>query len=342
MFIDIVPRPVVVLTETDSTCLCSERTITANVSGGTPFSDGSYRFSWSESSADAPDGTVSILDTSSLTARVQPRYTTTYAIRIVDANGCTSSMAITLAPPQSGGSIALQAPLLSVDPRNDDAPIEITAVASSDSVLCKADAIEFSLEYNESLYDPFPTAENGSLLSSRVITINNDRHRRVRFRVVPTQPILSSTILTRIHGKALVGSPASTVLNIDSVSVHWPCDTVSGSGIDGSLTLDSLCMNPMNTRRVLVFNAVTITSVRPNPSNGSFTASVRMQNDRPFDIELISLQGMRIWSTTIDPKLRGSQRIIDIPIEADIAPGAYMLSVRNGETSSFHAVMITQ
>jgi hypothetical protein len=50
---------------------------------------------------------------------------------------------------------------------------------------------------------------------------------------------------------------------------------------------------------------------------------------------------MRIWSTTIDPKLRGSQRIIDIPIEADIAPGAYMLSVRNGETSSFHAVMIT-
>jgi hypothetical protein len=101
-------------------------------------------------------------------------------------------------------------------------------------------------------------------------------------------------------------------------------------------------MNPMNTRRVLVFNAVTITSVRPNPSNGSFTASVRMQNDRPFDIELISLQGMRIWSTTIDPKLRGSQRIIDIPIEADIAPGAYMLSVRNGESSSFHAVMITQ
>jgi PKD repeat protein len=341
MFIDIVPRPVVVLTETDSTCLCSERTITANVSGGTAFPDGSYRFSWSESSADAPDGTVSILDTSSLTARVQPRYTTTYAIRIVDANGCTSSMAITLAPPQSGESIVLQAPLLSVDPRSDDAPIEITAVGTSDSVLCKADAIDFSLEYNESLYDPFPTAENGSLLSSRVVTINNDRHRRVRFRVVPTQPILSSTILTRIHGKALVGSPASTVLNIDSVSVHWPCDTVSGSGIDGSLTLDSLCMNPMNARRVLVFNAVTITSVRPNPSSGSFTASVRMQNDLPFDIELISLQGMRIWSTTIDPKLRGSQRIIDIPIEADIAPGAYMLSVRNGETSSFHAVMIT-
>jgi len=342
LFVNIVPRPAVMLAEADSTCLCSERTISAVVSGGTPFPDGTYRYSWTESSADAPAGTVSFIDTTSLTARVRPLYATTYTIRVIDANGCTSSMAITLAPPKTSDSLVIQAPELIVDPRVEDVPIEITATGLTSDLSCKPDAIEFALEYHESLYDPFPTPEHGTLQSSRVVSIGNERFRRVQFNIIPPNQNQQNDILTRIHGKALVGSPAKTVLKVDSVRVLWPCDTIPGVGVEGSLTLDSLCMNPMNTRRVLVFNAVAITSVRPNPSNGSFTASVRMQNDLPFDIELISLQGMRIWSTTIDPKLRGSQRIIDIPIEADIAPGAYMLSVRNSESSSFHAVMITQ
>jgi hypothetical protein len=213
---------------------------------------------------------------------------------------------------------------------------------AASSAQCKPDAVEFSLQYNESLYDPFPTAEGGSLLSSRVVTSGNERYRRVRFTVIPSKPLQSGDMLTRIHGKALVGSPAQTALVIDSVSVLWPCDTIPGVGVEGSLVLDSLCLNPSNRRRVLVFNAVTITGVRPNPSNGSFTASVRLQSDQPFEIELISLQGMRIWSRTVDPQLHGSLRKLDVPIEADIAPGAYMLSVRNGASSSFHAVMITQ
>ncbi len=342
MFIDIVPRPVVVLKESDSTCLCSERTITAIVSGGTPFPDGSYRFSWTESSADAPSGTVSLLDTASLSARVRPRYTTTYAIRIVDANGCTSSMALTLAPPQSGSSVELQAASIMADPRREDVPIEIEASSTQAITGCIPDAVEFTMQYHESLYDPFPSAENGSLLSSKVVTIGNDRYRRVRFRIVPTSPLGVRDVLTRIHGKALVGSPAQTALIIDSVRVLWPCDTIPGVGVEGSLVLDSLCLNPSNTRRVLVFNTVTITGVRPNPSSGSFTASVRLQSYQAFDIELVSLQGMRIWSRTVDPQLHGSLRQLDVSIEADIAPGAYMLSVRNGESSSFHAIMITQ
>ncbi|MEY2719857.1 MAG: Secretion system C-terminal sorting domain, partial [Bacteroidota bacterium] len=239
-------------------------------------------------------------------------------------------------------TIELQAPSLVVDPRKEDAPIDITAMLAASSAQCKPDAVEFSLQYNESLYDPFPTAEGGSLLSSRVVTSGNERYRRVRFTVIPSKPLQSGDMLTRIHGKALVGSPAQTALVIDSVSVLWPCDTIPGVGVEGSLVLDSLCLNPSNRRRVLVFNAVTITGVRPNPSNGSFTASVRLQSDQPFEIELISLQGMRIWSRTVDPQLHGSLRKLDVPIEADIAPGAYMLSVRNGASSSFHAVMITQ
>ncbi|MFN4985019.1 MAG: hypothetical protein ACK5GI_02635, partial [Ignavibacteria bacterium] len=292
--------------------------------------------------ADAPSGTVSLLDTASLSARVRPRYTTTYAIRIVDANGCTSSMALTLAPPQSGGSVELQAASIMADPRREDVPIEIEASSTQAIIGCIPDAVEFTMQYHEALYDPFPSAENGSLLTSKVVTIGNDRYRRVRFRIVPTSPLGARDVLTRIHGKALVGSPAQTALIIDSVRVLWPCDTIPGVGVEGSLVLDSLCLNPSNTRRVLVFNTVTITGVRPNPSNGSFTASVRLQSDQAFDIELVSLQGMRVWSRTIDPQLHGSLRKLDVSIEADIAPGAYMLSVRNGASSSFHAVMITQ
>ena len=342
MFVSVVPRPVVVIAEADSTCQCSERTISASVSGGTPFPDGSYDFTWSEYSSDAPSGTVSMLDTASLTARVRPLYPTTYAIRIVDANGCTSSTSITLAPPRSIDTFVLQAPVMSADPRSDDAPIEISVAVPTDSLHCKPDAVEFTLTYNESLYDPFPTVEHGALLSSRVVTIGNERYRHVRCRVVPLRPIRSSDVLTRIRGKALVGSPASTVLRLDSVIVQWPCDTVPGGSVNGSLSLDSLCMNPTGARRVLVFNAVTITGVRPNPSNGSLTASVRLQNDQPFDVELVSMQGMRVWSMTVDPRLYASQRLLDIPIKVDIAQGVYMLRVRNGDSTSFHAVMIAK
>jgi hypothetical protein len=283
-----------------------------------------------------------MLDTASLTARVRPLYPTTYAIRIVDANGCTSSMSITLAPPQSNDTFVLQAPVLSADPRSDDVPIEITASVPSDSLHCKPDAVEFTLTYHESLYDPFPTVDNGSVLSSRVVTINGERYRQVRCRTIPLQPVRSSDVLTRIRGKALVGSPGSTVLGIDSVVVQWPCDTVPGRGVNGSLSLDSLCMNPMNTRRILVFNAVTITSIRPNPSNGSLTASVSIQNDQPFDIELYSMQGIRVWSMAVDPKPYASKRFLEIPITVDIPQGAYMLCVRNGSTTSFHALIIEQ
>lgn len=342
MFIDIVPRPVVVLKESDSTCLCSERTITAIVSGGTPFPDGSYRFSWTESSADAPLGTVSLLDTASLSARVRPRYNTTYAIRIVDANGCTTSMALTLSPPQSGGTVELQAASIIADSRRDDVPIEIEASATQTFTGCKPDAVEFTMQYHESLYDPFPSAENGSLLSSKVVTVGNDRYRRVRFRIVPTSPLGARDVLTRIHGKALVGSPAYTTLALDSIQVLWPCDTIIGNGVKGSLTLDSLCLNPTNTRRVLVFNSVTIAGVRPNPNNGSFTASLRLSNSEPFDVELVSVQGIRVWSHQITPTTPLQTHQIELVIETSVAPGAYTLSVRNGANVSVHSVMITQ
>jgi PKD repeat protein len=342
VYVDIVPRPVVILSETDSTCLCSERTISATVTGGTPLPDGSYRFEWSETSSDAPPGTTSLVDTSSLSARVRPFYETTYAIRIVDGNGCVSTGVITLAPPQMGDTLVLKAPELSVDPRKEDAPIDIIVSSATDTALCKPDAVEFILEYHESLYDPFPTAEHGSRVSSRVVTIGNDRYRRVKFKIVPPAKIQSSQALTRIHGKALVGSPAQTVLKIDSVHVLWPCDTVLGRGIDGTLMLDSLCINPMNVRRALVFNSVTITGVQPNPNNGSFTAHLRVSNDEAFDIELVSLQGERIWKRTIAPAPLPSSRTMDIAIDTDVAPGAYMLSVRTGAAASFHAVMISQ
>jgi hypothetical protein len=106
--------------------------------------------------------------------------------------------------------------------------------------------------------------------------------------------------------------------------------------------LDSLCINPMNVRRALVFNSVTITGVQPNPNNGSFTAHLRVSNDEAFDIELVSLQGERIWKRTIAPAPLPSSRTMDIAIDTDVAPGAYMLSVRTGAAASFHAVMISQ
>lgn|GEM_PF-598088 len=342
MFIDIVPRPVVALEATDSTCQCDERSVTALISGGTPFPDGTYRFSWSENSADAPAGEVSIIDTSSLTARVRPRYTTTYAIRVVDANGCTSSMALTLAPPQSGGSVELQAASITADPRLEDVPIDIEATSAQAGAGCTPDAVEFTLQYHESLYDPFPIAENGSRLSSRVVVNGTDRYRRVRFRILPTSPLGTSNVLTRIHGKALVGSPAQTTLALDSISVIWPCDTINGNGVDGTLTLDSLCLNPTNTRRVLVFNSVTIAGVRPNPNNGAFTASLQLRNSQPFTVELVSMQGTRVWSKLIAPAGSLPSQLIELRVDADVAPGAYMLSVRDGASISVHAVMITQ
>jgi len=207
---------------------------------------------------------------------------------------------------------------------------------------CKPDAIEFSLQYHESLYDPFPSAEHGSLLSSKVITVGNERYRRVRFRIVPIEPLQTTSMITRIHGKALVGSPAQTSLALDSIQVIWPCDTVIGTGVDGSLTLDSLCLNPTNTRRVLVFNSVTIAGVRPNPNNGVFTASLRLSNSQPFDVELVSVQGIRVWSKQIVPSAPLTTQRVELPIDTDVAPGAYMLTVRNGASISVHAVMITQ
>lgn len=342
VFIDIVPRPVVVLKESDSTCLCSERTITAIVSGGTPFTDGSYRFSWSESSADAPIGTVSFLETASLSARVSPRYTTTYAIRIVDANGCTSSMAITLAPPQSAGTVVLQAASITADPRREDVPIDIEASSPQAVTGCKPDAVEFSMTYREALYDPFPTAEHGTRLSSRVVMSNNERYRRVRFRIVPVDPFQPDGILTRIHGKALVGSPAQTTIALDSIDILWPCDTVIGTGVEGSLTLDSLCVNPDNQRRVLVFNSVAIAGVRPNPNNGAFTISLRLSNNRPFDVELVSMQGTAVWAKHVVPSTPLQTNALEVPIDINVPSGAYMLCIRNGVSPSFQLVMITQ
>lgn len=342
IYIDIVPRPVVDLAAADSSCLCDERTVTAIVSGGTPFPDGTYKFSWTENSVDAPSGTISLIDTSTLSVRVRPLYTTTYAIRVVDANGCTSSMSLTLVPPQLGGSIELQAPLVAADPRLEDVPIEIEATSSQAVIGCKPDAVGFSLQYHESLYDPFPSAEHGLLLSSKVVTVGNERYRRVRFRIIPIEPLQATGMLTRIHGKALIGSPAQTSLTLDSIQVFWSCDTVIGVGVDGSLRLDSLCLSPTNTRRVLVFNSVTIAGVRPNPNNGAFTASLRLSNSQPFDVDLVSVQGIRVWSKQIIPSTPLTIQRVDVPIDTDVAPGAYMLTVRNGASVSVQAVLITQ
>jgi PKD repeat protein len=342
LYINIAPRPTVTLIESDSTCFCSERLLRASINGGTPFPDGTYVLSWSEISADAPSGTISLVDTMSLSARVRPRYTTVYTLRVTDANGCSSSASVTIAPPRQADTIRLMIPSIVVDPRKDDAPIDVLIESPSVAVQCKPESIEFTLQYNESLYDPFPTVERGIRVSSRVFVVGSERHRRVKFRVVPTEPISSNDTLTRIHGKALVGSPAQTKLIIDSISVMWPCDTLKGAGTDGSLTLDSLCLNPANTRRVLVFNSAAITSVRPNPNSGRFTAYVRLFNDASFDLEIISLQGERLWHRSIVQSVKPASGVLELPIEADLPSGAYLLCVRSNVSSSVYPVMISQ
>ncbi|MBU3699138.1 MAG: PKD domain-containing protein [Candidatus Kapabacteria bacterium] len=342
LYISIVPHPRVTVVESDSTCLCSERVLIASVDGGTPYPDGTYLLSWSEISADAPAGTTSLIDTVSMSARVRPRYTTVYTLRVTDANGCASSASITLAPPRRADTLTLRIPAITADPRKDDAPIAVLIDSSSAEAKCKPEAIEFTLQYNESLYDPFPTIESGIRLSSRVVAVGSERHRRVMFRVVPKETISNRDTLTRIHGKALVGSPAQTNLIIDSISVMWPCDTLKGAGIDGSLSLDSLCLNPANTRRVLVFNSATIASVRPNPNSGSFTVYVRLFGDTSFDLGIFSLQGERLWHRSIEQALKPTSGVLEVPVEAALPTGAYLLCVRSSVSSSVYPVMISQ
>ncbi len=84
-----------------------------------------------------------------------------------------------------------------------------------------------------------------------------------------------------------------------------------------------------------------ITALRPNPTRGRLAATVALRGDGPAVIELMDMNGRRVRELA---RLEGEAGIHTVHLETgrDIAPGLYMLRLRQGERSTVRKVTLTR
>ena len=79
-------------------------------------------------------------------------------------------------------------------------------------------------------------------------------------------------------------------------------------------------------------------NVYPNPSNGNFTFTYRMDSSEKLSFEMINAVGQVVWNGTSDAASSG-RRVIET---AGMAPGVYTLVVSGNSYSTSRRLIITK
>jgi len=308
----------------DTICACKDVLLEAKIQGGTPFTGGRFRIQWFERTEASSEW--SSLSEQGTTLTIRPEVTTIYRVIVEDSLGCLSLSEHTIVVQQGRGGLIIESPQILADPRSEDVPLAFIVRTGSSVQHCGIGSIRGTLRYNQALYDPFPTLEDGAILSAAHETEGAESYRIVMFERVALPALRDGDTLLVFHGKALVGSPGVTALQLRDVVLQSSCgyDTVNAE--PGTLTLDSICITADTVRRLLVFTAVGIVTIRPNPSNGEVHVRVYTTDAGRLDVEVLSVTGERICRVTEIVERTGFQ-LFDIPLDCGLPPGGYVLRV---------------
>jgi len=312
-------------------CECETVQLDARVVGN--LSDFTYR--WTDVDGNPA---LNFSDTTIANPYVTPKISSQYKLRVTDKRtGCVTEVinSITVGKDEAPyGSFSI--PSLISDPRNKKLQIPIVVNSFTSNLQCLPSELEFSLSYNENLFDPSPMIEEGSvggityeIVSNRVEVVNGISVRRLRVRILPIKQLVSGDVLLNITGSALIGEPGFTDLTLGEVS--WKC----GSGMSspdtskGLLTLDSLCLKPTGTKRLLSFTqGARVLAIVPNPSNGTSTMSLSRYNGEEVRITIYSAFGAELYSSVWKSKEITGEETALFPIKLESQSGVYHVVLR--------------
>lgn len=319
-------------------CLCDSVTIRAS---GTSTAGGALRYVWSESSEDAPVGTTTLQSDSAATQLVRPTRGTTYTVVAIDQFGCSNRASFTIDVRSTIPGMQLAIDTVVANPKAANVAIPVKVVAANDSVGCPADAIQFDLRYNESLYEPFPRIEPGVITANTTMQDTNGvTWRTITVNVPPSPTLKNGDILCRIHGRALIGAPGETSLDIERARVVYGCDDVAINASDGVLKLDSLCITQDSIERLLDFNADAIRAIYPNPASlGFVNVDVSKKSSGSWSLVVADLAGRELYRHTFQ-----ANSLVEstVRISTPATPGLYQLFLRTASGISSLPFVVTK
>ncbi len=338
------PCPVVTV-NSPTICECETVQLTASVVGN----PADFTYKWTDINGNpAPN----FNDTTIANPFVTPKKSSQYKLTVTDKKtSCVTSIfnSITVGKDEAP-SASFSIPSLVSDPRNKKLQIPIVVNDFTQNLQCLPKEMQFSLSYNESLFDPHPTLEQGSvggvscaIVSNTTSVENGITVRKITMRCSPITQLKQGDVLLNITGAALIGDPGFTDLTVSNV--EWVC----GSGIitpdtaKGLLTLDSLCLKPNGSKRLLSFNkGASVLAIVPNPTQGNSTVSLRRYDGEEVRFTIYSALGNEIFSTVWKQSEILGEEITSYPITLEQKSGVYHVVLRANTGVSTEQLVIVK
>jgi len=337
--IDLSDQPLCQITGPSVICLCDSAELHSTISGGTAFPDGSYIRSWS---IIRPDGDTVVGGLPSVRIEGRTGDSITLQLRVTDARGCIGIDSHTVRFAEPPAELKLTAPSITADPRSDNVQIPFSLSGDFTSLQeCRPDSLRTVIEYNENLYDPFPLITPGRITLNTTVATGGVTLRQLDV-VVPldsyadsAQPIFS------LSGKALVGFPGYSRISVRQSKLVWACEQRDLAGQGGELSLDSLCISPDGTRRMLDFNALTVLGITPHPNDGTFSVLLNVARQARVDLQVFSALGTMVCSTTVASTVDGEFQL-RANLSCPLTSGHYLLIARSGNTATSTSLLVIE
>jgi len=285
--------PLVTLRTQTSLCPCDSVAIVADITTQSTITS----IVWYADEIDPDTSGPVVLANDTTSIAVRPRGRTIYRVHVTDARGCLRVASILL----ETGSAAV-VPTIRIDtvhtaPLRDDVAIPLLLEGARQGLTCEQTTVRCTLTYDESLFEPFPRLDYGSIIQNTV-EVRNGLRQRVLVLELPYRGASGNVdTLTVLHGRALIGEPGRTPLTLQDILWSNGCVDLPGTGVAGELVLDSLCETTDGTRRLLVFNAVPSLRAHPHPVRDVVTFDVAACEPGVHRLEILDLDG-RIASAT--------------------------------------------
>ncbi|MBK9246589.1 MAG: PKD domain-containing protein [Ignavibacteria bacterium] len=335
----------VVTVNSPTICECETVQLNANVVGN----PSDFVYKWTNA-----DGTPAqnFSDTTVSNPFVTPKSSSQYLLTVTDkTTGCVSTVNAGISvgkdeAPRASFSI----PSLISDPRNKQLSIPIVVDEFTSNLQCFPKEMQFSISYNENLFDPNPTISQGtnsgvtaSIISNTTEIVNGTIHRKITVRCSPIPQLKQGDVLMSLKGAALIGDPGFT--DVTMSNIEWTC----GSGITspdtskGLLTLDSLCLLPIGTKRLLTFNnGATVLAMVPNPTTGFSNISLRRYDGEEVRMSVYSALGDELYSTVWQKSDAIGEEIATYPILLNRESGVYHIVLRAATGISTEQLVIVK
>lgn len=336
--VEVYQPPTVQIKSKGSICLCDSLTIEAVGTADGVIAGAGVTYKWSEASESGVGAGTSLVSDTARVQIIRPTANAIYYVEVTDRNGCTAKAKYAVNVNYAANSITLSVDSVTADPKKQEVSIPIMMSAAGDTTNCAPDAVSFALRYREELFDPFPRCDNGMITGNEVVTLDSVRWRTVTIEVRPVPLKSSKSVLCTLKGKALLGAPGFTVLDLGQASAVYKCDTFAIASRDGFMQLDSICITQDSIARLLDFDADGILSIYPNPAtSGSVDVQIRKVVAGSFTLSVVDIAGR-----TIEEKLvEGSTKdIVTVRMQVPILPGMYRIVLKSATGMSQRSFIV--